>query len=439
MSEPMAATRREFIRNGLTLVSTAATVPAFLDRTARAMGSEAAGPRRRTEPSEETDRILVVLQLAGGNDGLNTVIPYRDDAYYRARPQIAIARKDALPLTDELGLHPSATGLKQLYDAGLLAIVQGVGYPNPDRSHFKGTDIWETGDPMLRSSRGWIGKYFDCSCKGTDPPDPRKAIALTQEIPLALQGERFSPVAFSSPDQLDWRPGRTSPSTREAFEQLNQPDDDHTPDGRLKPDAMLDYLTRTALDARMASHDIMEAAGGDSRRGAGPRAAGSPGRGGALTAQLQMVARMIAANLPTRVYYVSFGSFDTHAGQVGRHQQLLRELGEALEHFFNDLHGSRQVDRVLLMTFSEFGRRVEQNASQGTDHGAAAPLFLAGPAVRAGLFGPAPDLRRLDRGDVAWSVDFRSIYATVLSKWLRADAARILGGRFKPLDLLQTR
>jgi len=439
MSEDLAATRRDFLRSGLTLVSTAATVPLFLDRTATALAGPASGTKKAGSGASN-DRILVVVQLAGGNDGLNTIIPYRSDIYYRARPQLAIAKAQALALTDELGLHPAATGMKKLFDDGDLAIVQGVGYPNPDRSHFKSTEIWETGDPQQRNHDGWLGRYFDCACKGNDAPDPKSAIALTAEAPLALQGDRFSPVAFSTPEQLSWQPGRVSPGAREAFERLNNPDAGHNADGTLKAVTTLEYLQRTALDARMSARDIQSAAGGGAGRVRG-RMAGGGGRrgGGELARQLQMVSRMIAADLPTRVYYVSLGGFDTHAGQLGRHQQLMQQLGTALQEFVDSVRKNGQLDRVLIMTFSEFGRRVEQNASQGTDHGQGAPMFLIGTTVRAGLRNSHPDLRQLNQGDIPWQVDFRSVYQAVLTDWLRANSRQILGGTFPALDLIATR
>ncbi len=436
MSEDLAATRRDFLRSGLTLVSAAATVPVFLDRTATALAGPASGAKKAGSGASN-DRILVVVQLAGGNDGLNTIIPYRSDIYYRARPQLAIAKTQALALTDDLGLHPAATGLKKLYDDGDLAIVQGVGYPNPDRSHFKSTEIWETADPQQRNHDGWLGRYFDCACKGNDALDPKSAIALTAEAPLALQGDRFSPVAFSTPEQLSWQPGRVSPGAREAFERLNNPDEGHNPDGTLKAVTTLEYLQRTALDARMSARDIQNAAGGGAGR-VRERMMGGGGRrgGGELARQLQMVSRMIAADLPTRVYYVSLGGFDTHAGQTGRHQQLMQQLGTALQEFVDTLRKNGQLGRVLIMTFSEFGRRVEQNASQGTDHGQGAPMFLIGTKVRAGLRNSHPDLRQLNQGDIPWQVDFRSVYQAVLTDWLRADSRRILGGAYPALDLI---
>lgn len=444
MYELPVHTRRDFIARGLTLLSGVATVPAFIDATASSLFAAEPDAARGKKPARRDDqRILVVVQLAGGNDGLNTVVPYTHDAYYRARPRIAIAKQDALKLNDKLGLHPAATGMKQLFDDGLLSIVQGVGYPNPDRSHFVATDIWSTASPNGQHHEGWIGRFFDCTCSGKDPCDPRLGIALTTEAPLALQGRRFSPVSFDSPDQLSWRGPDGSRAGQAAFEALNEAEEVPKGADRLTESGALAFLQRTAMDARASARQIQQAAGGGGGRAArlGRSPVGGKVRrnGGQLGQQLAMVHRMIAADLPTRVYYVSLGGFDTHAGQLGRHQQLMTQLGDALVEFVDALKNDGLLDRVLIMTFSEFGRRVAENASQGTDHGAAAPLFVVGSGVQPGLIGQHPSLdpNKLDRGDVKWQIDFRAVYATVLQHWLGANARQILGGTFAPIKLLK--
>lgn len=429
-------TRRSFLHRGIALVSGAATVPLFLDRTALAMSADDAPAAAK--PGKDHP-VLVVIQLAGGNDGLNTLIPYRDDAYYLARPRIAIKKTDALRLTDDIGLNPAAEGFKKLYEAGHLSIVQGVGYPNPNRSHFVATDIWATGDPEQRMHDGWLGRYLDCTCAGADP-DPRGGIAITREVPLAMVGDRFSPVSFSTPGELTWRSANGSTSRQSAFKSLNDANEG-APGGAKPTDAnsALAYLERVAMDARASAAEIQRAAGGASNSpGARMRAAAGGRRGGQLSQQLGMVRRMIAAGLPTRVYYVSMGGFDTHAQQPGRHTQLLQQLGDALAGFIADLKTDGLLDRVLTMTFSEFGRRVAENASQGTDHGAAAPMFIAGSRVKPGILTPHPSLeaRDLDRGDLKWKTDFRSVYADVLGRWLKVDADQILGGKFKGLSIV---
>lgn len=426
MSETLYTSRREFLTGGLTFLSAAATLPLFLGRTARVLAQTASGPARRSDDH----RILVVVQLAGGNDGLNTVVPYAMDAYYRYRRQLGIPAREVLRLDDVVGLHPAATGLKELFDDGKLAIIQGVGYPNPNRSHFTSMDIWHTADPQLRHREGWIGRYFDACCRGEDPPDPVQGVALMKEAPLAMQGQRFLPLAFENAEALTWRGPRRDPLAEETFRRLNNIDGDFPP----AQNPLADYLQRAALQAQVGAEQIRSAAGAAIR---GRRAGARGARGGELARSLELVVRMIAAGLPTRVYYVSMGGFDTHTGQIGRHQQLMRSLGEALQDFINDLRESRLLDRVLVMTFSEFGRRVQENASGGTDHGEAAPMFLVGSCVRPGLHLSHPSLDNLHRGDLAFGCDFRRVYATVLRQWLETPPEKVLGGSFQPLPLLR--
>ncbi len=444
MPHPTIHTRREFLHKGLALVSASATVPLFIDRTAWAIADPFDASLVKNKPGANDQRVLVVLQLAGGNDGLNTVIPFEDDLYYNARPRLAVPKGQALPLNDHVALHPQAEGLKQLYDDGLLAIIQGVRYPNPNRSHFISTDIWATADPTERTHDGWIGRYFDCTCSGEDRPDPKRGIALTGESPLTMQGARFNPVSFSRPEELTWRGPGARGAGLDAFKKLNAPAsgaDAADPELRDESGALA-YLERIAMDAHASAQEIQDATGTQltGRFGRRDNRPFATGRGdNQLSQQLNMVRRMIAAGLDTKVYYVSMGGFDTHAGQAGRHQNLHRQLGEALAEFTTGLKDDGLLDKVLLMTFSEFGRRVAENASQGTDHGAAAPLFVIGSKIRPGIHGRHPSLEpgKLDRGDLQWHTDFRSIYTSVLKDWLRADAPKILGGKFKKLQLFE--
>ena len=434
-------TRRAFLHRGLTLVGAATTVPAFLERTAWALDDPHDAPLTKSKPGVPSERVLVVVQLAGGNDGLNTIIPFTNDNYYRLRPRLSLAKDDVLRLNDELGLHTAAEGLKELYDEGLLSVVQAVGYPNPNRSHFQSTDIWMSADPGEAAHSGWLGRYFDCTCKGNDPPDPQSGIALTAEAPLALMGARYRPVAFSTPDQLTWRPGPGNDGAEDAFAKLNQPDQGGRASRRAGSAAAaakastIDYLHRTALDARLSAEQIQTAAGMQVGRRRREVDFLRPNRTD-LAGQLRMVARMIAAGLPTRVYYVSMGGFDTHANQLQTHENLMRNLGRALATFVSDLKASGDIDRVLVMTFSEFGRRVEENASGGTDHGVAAPMFLIGKPAIPGIHGEHASLTDLDNGDLKWKIDFRRVYAAILSGWLKADPKRILSGDFGGMKLI---
>lgn len=427
-NQPLFTSRREFLSGGLTFLSAASTIPVFLGHTARAL----AGPDP-TPAKGKDQRILVVVQLAGGNDGLNTIVPVEMDDYYRARPRLAIPKKDALKLANGLGLHPAATGLKELFDEGRMAVVQGVGYPNPNRSHFSSMDIWHTADPTLRRHDGWIGRYFDACCKGSDPgPEPIAGIALMKESPLAMQGDRFTPLSFENPDSLTWRSPRRDGAAEDVFKKLNNIDGDFPREAH----EMARYLQRAALKAQVGADEIRSAAGRSLRGGRPGRGLGGGG-GGPLGEQLRLVARLIAADLPTRVYYVSMGGFDTHTGQQGRHQQLMTQFGNAMKQFVDTLEDAGLLDRVLIVSFSEFGRRVQENASGGTDHGEAAPMFLFGSKIQPGLHEPHPDLSRLRRGDLEFRCDFRRVYSAVLRDWLTMNPEDVLGRGYPPLKIIR--
>jgi uncharacterized protein (DUF1501 family) len=411
--------RREFLKQGAGLVALGATVPAFLAQTVQAAS------KRNRRALRDGERILVVLQLAGGNDGLNTVVPVTNDAYYRARPRLALKPADTLRLDDDFGLHQRATGLKTLFDAGMLGVIHAVGYPNPNRSHFKSMDIWHTASPDGKRHEGWLGRYFDNNCRGTDPCARDTGIALMAQAPLALRGQRFMPLAFERPDALNWTAAVRPRPTGKVVTALNQP----RPIDPPQPETHLEYLRRVALDARLSAEKIQWATR-DRERG-GRMAGGAVGR------SLRTVAQLIGAGMHTRVYYVSQTGFDTHANQANRHARLMDELGAGLAAFFEQLERQGDLERVLVMSFSEFGRRVAENGSQGTDHGAGGTMFLAGAGVQGGLHGQPPDLDRLDNGDIAHTTDFRDVYATVLKDWLRTKPERVLGGPRPPLDLLK--
>jgi len=429
---PSPFTRRAFLQTGLTLLSSAATVPAFISRSALGLSPDPSLLVSLTSlAGVPQDRILVVIQLAGGNDGLNTVVPYGMDAYYRARPAIAIQKNNVLRLSgsEDLGMHPSLGPMKDLYDQGLLSLVQGVGYPNPNRSHFTSTDIWSSGDPLRPNGTGWIGRYFDCTCKGS--PDPAGGIALGRNAPHAMLGDSFKPVSFETPDLFRWLGGDVDPGLETRYESLlhsGAADVDRAV-GAHSPEGQLDFLTRTALDARAASAAIRKAVEVDPL----VQYPGNP-----LAPQLRMVAAMIRAGLPTRVYYVTLGGFDTHSAQPGTHANLLSSLASSLKAFYEDLKKQGNDARVLTMTFSEFGRRVGQNASNGTDHGTAAPMFLAGPMVRPGVIGNHPSLTDLDEGDLKYALDFRSVYAGILQDWLKSPIEPVLGGPVRPALLIKS-
>ena len=425
-------TRRAFLAKGLTMVAAGATVPTFLNRTAFAVGRPF-DTLLTGQASGVDGKVLVVVQLSGGNDGLNTVIPFGDDNYYRARPNIGIRGDQTLRLNDFLGLNPQLGGFKDLFDDGRMSIVQGVGYPNPNRSHFRSMDIWHTANPADEAIHsGWLGRYFDAQCCGADPKDPADdtpadphvGIALGDASFLAMQGERVVPLSFERPNDYRYQ-GRD----RAAFMALNAPDEQpgDAPDTAA---GEMDFLTRTAMDAQVSSDRILKAVNGHK-----PGVQYPPGGFGE---QLRTVAAMIRGGLPTRVYYTSLGGFDTHAGQQGRHDNLMRQLADGVKAFLGDLEEQGNDERVLVMTFSEFGRRVAQNASNGTDHGTAAPMFFFGhhKHVQPGIVGNHPSLTDLDQGDLKYGIDFRNCYAGVLQQWLDTKpevCAQILGGRFNAL------
>lgn len=428
-----AYTRRFFLGKSLAFASASACVPSFIQ--ASALGMPMPGHGLSSIPGVDEGRILVVVQLGGGNDGLNTVVPVGHDEYYRARPTIGVSKAETLDLGKgrDVALHPALAGIKSLYDEGLCAVVQGTGYPNPNRSHFQSMDIWHTADTS-GTGAGWIGRYLDAQCCGegkgeSGQPEAgtgQPAIAIGRTAPLAMDGGRIKPVAFESADLFRWTGAEIHGSLGKPYEEL-------TMRGSSEETAehpMADFLMKTALDAQVSS-DLIRRAVSQSPM--------TPFPGTELGRQLQMVSSMIRAGLGTRVYYVSMGGFDTHAGQGsanGAHANLLRQMGDALRAFYTDLKRHESDGRVLTMCFSEFGRRVGQNASGGTDHGTAAPMFLLGPMVRRGVIGEHPSLRDLDSGDLRHTIDFRSVYAGILEQWLSADSEAILRAKYRALPVL---
>jgi len=429
MTRDAAFTRRSFLTRGLALVSAASTVPAFIQRSALGLGLPLETLLTTSVPGLRQDRILVVVQLGGGNDGLNTVIPFGHDEYHRRRPNIRIDGRQALRIAeaDGLGLHPNLGGLKSLHDDGLLCTIQGVGYPNPNRSHFTSMDIWQSGDPRNPNAQGWIGRYFDNACRGTPFPDP--AINIGREAPKALTGTLHAPISFESEELFRWIGEDVHPALEPTYRDLaKQPGGSGTAPTRGRDETQLEFLTRTTLDAQVASDRIRAAV----REQPLVNYPGNP-----LAQQLRMVAAMIRAGLPTQVYYVNLGGFDTHAGQPGQHANLMNAVGSSLRAFQSELQRLGVEDHVLTMTFSEFGRRVGENASRGTDHGTAAPMFLIGSNVKPGFANPHPSLTDLDGGDLKYDIDFRRIYAAILEDWFRTDSEAVLGGNFRKAPVLK--
>ncbi len=394
--------RRQFLKNSA-LASTSLLVPAFL----RGFSSQKIYNSR-------TGRNLVVVQLSGGNDGLNTIVPYRNDIYYRSRPTLGIKTDQVLTVSDQLGFHPALAPLRSLYDQGLMSIINSVGYPNPDRSHFRSMDIWHTAsDSNQYLSTGWIGRYLDSAC----PKDqPHYALEVDDSLSLAMKGHQRSGFAMSNPNAL-------KKTTDNRFLQAVAQHHDHHDHDEVA------YLYKTMIDTQSSADYLFKQSKVHRSKGSYPR---TP-----FAKDLKQIAELITADTDTRIYYLSLGGFDTHINQGNQQQRLLKTYAEAMAAFVEDLKSNGLLDDTLILTFSEFGRRVSQNASNGTDHGTANNLFLMGGQLRQpGFFNGAPNLSKLDKGDLIYEIDFRQIYATILEDWLDCPAQGVLPGSFEKLALV---
>jgi uncharacterized protein (DUF1501 family) len=435
-------TRREFLRRTVLTSALSWTVPTFLANTFSALQAEAMDRSTQITTGKDST-ILVVLQMAGGNDGINTVVPHGSDYYYKARPRIGIKAPQVIKLNDQVGLNPGLTGFKELYDQGNLGIVQGVGYPNPNRSHFRSTEIWQTASDSDRFEKyGWIGRYFDNACAGCDPT---VGVTVGRQMPQAFGAKTPKGVAVDNPQNyrfINSENGQDGQMMEHSYRELNEQEGAANSGGSIAsingpsqlqsahPASVMDFLERTALDAQVSSDEIRAISARTENKAVYP--------GSQLGNSLKLVAKLIGGGLPTRIFYVSQGGYDTHTNQVGTHQRLLKDLGDSVKSFVDDMKAQGNMQRVLLMTFSEFGRRVSDNANSGTDHGAAAPMFVVGERMKAGLLGEYPSLAPADlfEGDIKYKVDFRSVYASVLENWLHTRSEPILGRKFQPLQLV---
>ncbi|GAB3007326.1 DUF1501 domain-containing protein [Niabella terrae] len=396
--------RRDFIQTG-SLAAASLMLPKFL----KAFESNALVPAG--------NKVVVVLQLSGGNDGLNTVIPVRNDIYHKLRPALGIKRPKSAVLTDEVSLHPALTHFKNLYDEGHLAILNNVGYPNPDRSHFRSMDIWHSASKSNQYwNTGWIGRYLDAQCSGCSRPT--QALEIDDVLSLALKGEQANAIAFKDPRRL------YGTSNEKFFKQvLKNHDHDH------HEEAPVDYLYKTMTQTLSSADYIYK----QSRLH--PTGASYPST--QLGNGFKTIASLIFSDINTKVYYISLGSFDTHVGQEAQQNRLFTQMNEAVKAFTDDLKKNGRLNDVLLFTFSEFGRRVAQNASIGTDHGTANNMFLiSGGLKQKGILNAMPDLGDLNEGDLKYKVDFKEVYATILKNWLQADTNLILGADYKTLDFV---
>ncbi len=388
----MIIKRRQFLKAG-SLATASLLLPNFL----KAMSLP--------EALERGQKVLVILQLSGGNDGLNTIVPMRNDIYFRERQTIAV--DNAITLTDEAGIHPALPFFKTLYDRGELAVLNNVGYPDPNKSHFRSMDIWHSAsrsDEYLES--GWIGRYLDQACY--DCGHPTQALEVNDMLSLALKGKQKKAFAFKDPKKL------YQTSREEYFNTLYQ-GHKHQHD-----EETVAYLYQTLGDTINNADYIFEQSKARKTAAAYPDSV--------LGKDLKTISSLIKSDINTQVYYLQIGSFDTHINQQQRQESLFHTINDAVEAFVDDLKKNGLFQHVMLMTFSEFGRRVAQNASNGTDHGTANQLFfLSGGLKKQGLLNALPDLTQLNEGDLQYTEDFRKVYATLLKKWLDADSAKILG------------
>lgn len=400
-------TRRAFLATSAKAASFMAfshVAPAFL-----AQAAEVGTPR-----AEKDRSILVLVQLAGGNDGLNTVVPFADDRYHNLRPTLGLREKELLRLDDLNGFHPDCAGLHSCFEEGNLAILQNVGYPNPNRSHFRSTEIWETAsDSEEALYSGWMGRFFDNECGGSPEAEGARAIYFGNGYPQTFESEQHHPVLGITSNS-----GR-KPADRDLLEALTR-----TPGASENGT----FLKHTLMDALIGEQEVLEIV----------RRYKTKGNYGytPFGRSMKAIAAMIASGAPTRIYFASLSGFDTHVNQIQRHGQLMAELSRVMGAFQSDLTEKRLDSQVLTLTFSEFGRRPMENESRGTDHGTAAPLFVMGSPVAGGILGSQPNLDIPENGDLTFETDFRRIYATVLEDWLGCPSKSVLNGDFAKLPFL---
>lgn len=404
--------RRDFLSRGLGVIGVSAMPPSLLTHTALA-----------GEPPQAGQRVLVVLQLSGGHDTLSELVPYGYKEYHEARKVTRIAEEQVLKINAEFGLHPNLQGVRQLLDEGKFAAIAGVGYDKPNYSHFTSTDIWQSADQRGRSVPfGWIGRACDTAFKGCD--DPKLAIAVgAGKSPLAIKGDEHPGVSFERPDTWRYVGDRGDKKRADLYRTLNQP----APDAK----GNLDFLARTASNANMASEEIRRIAAAHPSKAEYPNTS--------LGRNLRVIASLISGGLTTRIYFTEQGGYDTHFGQKPKHDKLMTELNDAVCAFMRDITDQKQAHRVLLMTTSEFGRRVKENGSEGTDHGAAAASFFFGAGVKAGIHGQHPSLTDLQGGgggSLKHTCDFRSLYATVLERWMNIPSEPVLGEQYPLIPFL---
>ncbi|HEU5318349.1 MAG TPA: DUF1501 domain-containing protein [Chloroflexota bacterium] len=420
--------RRIFIQDGFKVVSLGLAMPHIFTRAVQAAGAEAGrDPSVLHSPADApadqyAKRTLIVVQMAGGNDGLNTVVPYTDGVYLQNRRNTGIAPDQVLQLDDRFGLNPGMAGMKSLWDQGKMAIVHGVGYPNPSFSHFRSMDIWQTANPEGKADEGWLAKLVKGSVDRRGHPFAGFAAGGT--LPPALMSPDYPIPAVSSVDNYkilpDPRYAQDAASRQDALVKLYQ----GYPGG-----APFAQVLQSTEEGTVSSIDMLQKA----HQGYKPAVTYPQD---SFAAGLKLLAETIVGDLGVKVGYVTIGGFDTHSNQRNQHQRLLQSLSDGLKAFWDDLSAQGKADDVMIMTWSEFGRRVSENGSNGTDHGTATPQFIIGNNMKGGHWGEPLNLDDLDKGNLKFTTDFRSVYATMMDGWLGAPAEKLLGGRFQTLGFL---
>jgi uncharacterized protein (DUF1501 family) len=422
----MPITRRDLLKDSLAIAALGLVAPSFLVKSAYALkggrptrGGGGMSGSGATALSASKDNILVVIQLSGGNDGLGTVIPYSDPTFFSSRPTLAPDKSSILRLTDSIGLHPNLPGLKSLFDNGHMAIMQGVGYPNPNRSHFRSMQIWQSARPDINEPTGWLGRFLEA--EDDDDENTLRAINIGHLVPRTLWTETTLVPSITNLETYQFRTDGLYLSDPAAQLDTIHHLCEHATHGPFE-----EYVSQAAQDAFLSSDLLKDAVAryqSDVKYGDNPFAEG-----------MRLIAQVINADLGTRIFYISLGGFDTHANQAAVHANLLLLLDEGVAAFYRDLERMGKADKVAVMTFSEFGRRVGENGSAGTDHGTSLPLFLIGGGIKGGIYGNNPDLRNLDNGDLRMQTDFRSVYASVIQNWLGADPSRVIEGTFNNIQ-----
>ncbi|MCH8901791.1 MAG: DUF1501 domain-containing protein [Chloroflexi bacterium] len=414
----MPISRRQFLKTSAAIVPAAAVMPAVFRRAVAASIYE-----QPSHPAPMGERTLVIVQMAGGNDGLNTVVPANDSRYYELRSDLAVAQEQVLALDRDTALHPALAMFKELWDEGVLAIVEGVGYPDPSYSHFQSMDTWQTADPNGRQFDGWLARYLRGTMAAQE--DSFHALSVGRSLPRALYADGLSVPSIASVERYQFQADPRNPqdlaSRTEAMSKLYASDPTAMPFGVLLDNTLEAALRSSA--AILRAHAAYEPAVSypDSKLGRG----------------LRLMAEAIDGDLGVRVGHVRIGGFDTHAQQLPEHTELLTDTANSVHAFYRDLQAHGRDRNVVVMTWSEFGRRVTSNASGGTDHGSAGPMFLVGTPVAGALYGERPSLSDLDRNNLKFTTDFRSVYASVLEGWLGAPASMVLGAEFEQLPIMK--